>query len=165
MTRRGIGWLVPLLAGMLLAGCGGPAIRWEPQPQAAQPPAATSGHGVGQRAVAEARRLVGDPYRYGGASPAGFDCSGLVYFAYRKAGLRVPRTTRALYHDARPVAIGRLRPGDLLFFRFGDTVQHVALYTGHGRFIHAPSTGESVSWGSLRDPFWRQRLVGAGRPY
>ena len=108
--------------------------------------------------------MLGTPYRYGGASPRGFDCSGLVYFAYRKAGIPVPRTTGAQLHYAHPVHPSRLRPGDLLFFRLTSrTVSHVGIYAGDGRFIHAPSRGKRVSYASLDNPYWQQRIVAAGR--
>jgi cell wall-associated NlpC family hydrolase len=107
---------------------------------------------------------VGAPYRYGGASPRGFDCSGLVYYAYRKAGIRVPRTTHAQLRHADRVSRGELRPGDLVFFKLDrQPVSHVGIYTGNGRFIHAPSRGKRVSFTTLNDPYWRTHFVAAGR--
>jgi murein DD-endopeptidase len=107
---------------------------------------------------------LGTPYRYGGSTPRGFDCSGLVYYAYYKAGIRVPRSTMAQYRHARPVALNNLQPGDLVFFRNAyRSVSHVGIYAGNGRFIHAPSRGRVVSYDSLDDPYWKKRLVAAGR--
>jgi cell wall-associated NlpC family hydrolase len=107
---------------------------------------------------------VGAPYRYGGASPRGFDCSGLVYYAYRKAGIRVPRTTHAQLRHADSVSPGKLRAGDLVFFKLDrQPVSHVGIYTGNGRFIHAPSRGKRVSFTTLNDPYWRTQFVAAGR--
>ncbi|NIR96568.1 MAG: C40 family peptidase, partial [Gammaproteobacteria bacterium] len=102
-------------------------------------------------AVSVARDMVGVPYRYGGESPReGFDCSGLVHYSYLRAGLRVPRTTRDQFRRGRPVPRGRLAPGDLLFFRLdGRKVSHVGIYMGNGRFVHAPSSGKTVSIASL----------------
>jgi cell wall-associated NlpC family hydrolase len=107
--------------------------------------------------------MVGAPYRYGGTSPQGFDCSGLVYYAHRRAGISVPRTTGLQLHGARRVALANVRPGDVLFELEGNKVSHVGIYAGAGRFIHAPSTGKKVSYASLRSPFWRSRLISAGR--
>lgn len=114
--------------------------------------------------VAAAAGVVGAPYRYGGNTPRGFDCSGLVHYAHRRAGIPVPRTTQAQVRRARPVSIAQLRAGDLLFFELdGRKVSHVGIYAGEGRFIHAPSTGKKVSYASLGSPFWSSRLRGAGR--
>jgi len=107
---------------------------------------------------------LGIPYRYGGSTPRGFDCSGLVYYAYRRVGIRVPRSTMAQYRYARPVMLDELSPGDLVFFkRVFRSVAHVGIYAGNSRFIHAPSKGRVVSYDSLNDPYWRKRLVAAGR--
>jgi murein DD-endopeptidase len=120
--------------------------------------------GDGPSVVAAARDVIGAPYRYGGFTPGGFDCSGLVYYAHRQAGIPVPRTTQAQLRDARRVGIGDLRPGDVLFFELqGKKVSHVGIYAGAGNFIHAPSTGKRVSYARLQSKFWRSRLLGAGR--
>jgi cell wall-associated NlpC family hydrolase len=125
---------------------------------------ADGGHSSGDSVVAAAEGVVGTPYRYGGRTPAGFDCSGLVYFAHRRAGISVPRTTGAQLRHARPVSLTDLRPGDVLFFELdGKKVSHVGIYAGAGDFVHAPSTGKTVSYASLRSPFWHGRLIGAGR--
>jgi cell wall-associated NlpC family hydrolase len=117
-----------------------------------------------QRGLAIARSLIGAPYRYGGADPRGFDCSGLVYYAFRKAGMEIPRTTSGQYRRSRRVAMSRLRPGDLLFFTISrDKPSHVGIYAGDGAFIHAPSSGKSVGYASLDDDYWRTRLIGSGR--
>ena len=114
--------------------------------------------------VAAAARVAGSPYRYGGHTPRGFDCSGLVFYAYNQAGIAVPRTTGAQRSRARRVPLDDLRPGDVLFFVLeGKKVSHVGIYAGGGTFIHAPSTGKKVSYASLHSQFWRSRLVGAGR--
>jgi len=111
-----------------------------------------------------ARQFLGVPYVYGGTTPNGFDCSGLVQYAYREVGIDVPRTTMAQYSIAWPVELAQLQPGDLLFFRLNSAeVSHVAIYDGDLQFIHAPATGKVVSVSSLNNRFWRERLVGAGR--
>ena len=159
--------LLLLISTLLLGACSS-AVRWDPQPatRTASKPSRVVLHrnaSLGAEVVRTANLQVGVPYRYGGASPRGFDCSGLVHYAYREAGQRVPRTTTALYRTAQPVSLDELRPGDILFFYFDDKVGHVASYTGGGGFVHAPSSGKRVMQGTLRDRFWRERLVSAGR--
>lgn len=120
--------------------------------------------GAGRSVVAAAQGVVGAPYRYGGVTPRGFDCSGLVYYAHRQAGISVPRTTGAQLRRARPVPLDGLRAGDVLFFELeGKKPSHVGIYAGTGSFIHAPSSGKQVSYASLRSDFWRTRLLAAGR--
>jgi cell wall-associated NlpC family hydrolase len=119
---------------------------------------------VGERAAAVALQQLGVPYRYGGSSPTGFDCSGLVHYSYGRAGKSVPRTTSALWDSASPVEPRSLRTGDLLFFRIEGKMSHVGLYLGAGRFVHAPSSGRSVSVAHLDDAFYSRALIRAGRP-
>jgi cell wall-associated NlpC family hydrolase len=108
--------------------------------------------------------MIGAPYRYGGTSPRGFDCSGLVYYAYSKVGIDAPRSTAEQYRQARRIQVSQLQPGDLIFFKIsGNRVSHVGIYAGNDRFIHSPSSGKSVAYASLKNPYWRARLAGAGR--
>jgi murein DD-endopeptidase len=119
---------------------------------------------LGERIADTALTQLGRPYRYGGSTPEGFDCSGLVRFAYLAQGITVPRTTGEQFQAAREVKLARLAPGDLLFFRIdGNAVSHVAIYTGDGRFVHAPQTGRPVETRALDDAWYRSRLVHAGR--
>ena len=97
---------------------------------------------VGERAVRIAEHELGTPYVYGGGGPGGFDCSGLTSYVYAQLGIALPHNAAAQYGYGRPVDLGHLRPGDLLFFH---GLGHVGLYIGGGRMIHAPQTGESVS--------------------
>jgi len=115
------------------------------------------------RAAAAAIHQVGAPYQYGGAGPGGFDCSGLVYYSFRKAGVRVPRTSADQFHAARPVPLDDARPGDLVFFRLEKKVSHVGIYLGNRRFVHAPSHGGSVEVESLENRYYERHLVRAGR--
>jgi cell wall-associated NlpC family hydrolase len=101
---------------------------------------------LGQRAVRIAALEIGVPYRYGGSSPSGFDCSGLVAYVYARLGIRLPHNAAAQYGFGRSVDRGRLEPGDLVFFH---GLGHVGLYIGHGRIIHAPQSGERVEIQSL----------------
>jgi len=107
-----------------------------------------------------ARSFQGVPYRYGGTTPDGFDCSGLVCYVYAEAGIELPRTARQQSRAGRRVRRSGLLPGDLVFFRtHGDGVSHVGIYVGRGLFVHAPSTGKTVRTDSLDDPWWSRRFV------
>jgi cell wall-associated NlpC family hydrolase len=126
--------------------------------------AAAPGISLGERAAAIAYRQIGTPYVYGGESPSGFDCSGLVHYAYRQAGKSLPRTTGGLWSGSRAVAVSDLEVGDLLFFSIAGKMQHVGLYLGRGRFVHAPSSGRTVTVESLSSAFYRDALLRGGRP-
>ena len=116
---------------------------------------------LGQRAADIALREVGVPYRWGGASPAsGFDCSGLVYWTYRKLGIALPHSSYALYDRGRAVARSHMEPGDVLFF---DGNGHVGLYIGRGRMVHAPHSGLDVQVVSLATTSYGRRHDGARR--
>jgi cell wall-associated NlpC family hydrolase len=110
---------------------------------------------------------VGVPYHYGGSSPAqGFDCSGLVSYVFGQQGIAVPRTAAQQFAAAQPVREQDLRPGDLVFFRLAGPrteVSHVGIYSGQGRFVHAPQSGRRVGEASLDDEYYRARLAGFGR--
>ena len=115
---------------------------------------------VDARVVEFARRFLGIPYAYGGASPAGgFDCSGFTRYVFAHFGVRLPHYTFAQFDLGRTVARSGLRPGDLVFF---DHVAHVGLYIGHNRFIHAPHTGTRVSVARLSG-WYSGRFAGARR--
>jgi cell wall-associated NlpC family hydrolase len=159
-----------LLAALLAAGCASVPSRQPNAPATQKAPVKNQTPEKNKlrqdqhKGFKIASGMLGAPYHYGGASPRGFDCSGLVYYAYRKAGIAVPRTTSAQFHNARPVHRSRLQSGDLLFFRLTSrSVSHVGIYAGNGRFIHAPSRGKRVSYASLENPYWQQRIVSAGR--
>ena len=127
-------------------------------------PAGREAMTVGERAAAVALKQVGVPYRYGGVSPSGFDCSGLVHYSYAHAGKSVPRTTSALWAELAPVETRRVQTGDLLFFNIAGKMSHVGMYLGDGQFVHAPSSGRAVSIESLDSDYYRQALIRAGRP-
>ncbi len=129
-----------------------------------QPPVASPSRSVGDRAAAIALDQLGAPYRYGGSSPAGFDCSGLVQYSYARAGMPLPRTTQALWNYTAPIEARRMLPGDLLFFRVSGKMSHVGLYLGDGRFVHAPSSGKHVSVESLNSDYYSRAFMRAGRP-
>ena len=104
--------------------------------------------------------LVGTPYRYGGNTPAGgFDCSGLVAYAYGQMGVSLPHYTGAQWNVGVPVSRGELQPGDLVFF---DGLGHVGIYVGGGSFIHSPHTGDVVKISSMTG-WYASTFVGARR--
>ena len=116
---------------------------------------------VGERAAAIALRAVGVPYQWGGISPStGFDCSGLVYWAYGRLGIKLPHSSYALYGKGRRVARSRMKPGDLVFF-WG--LGHVGIYLGHGRMVHAPHSGLRVQVVRLGNSPYGRALIGARR--
>jgi cell wall-associated NlpC family hydrolase len=105
---------------------------------------------------------VGTRYVYGGSSPAkGFDCSGLVSWAYANNGVTVPRTAKAQSAVGSSVPRASLRPGDVVVFRISSGL-HTGIYTGKGRFVHSPSTGKKVRVDNVNNQYWRDRFV-AGR--
>ena len=119
---------------------------------------------TGQIALATARTMLGVSYRYGGSDPSGFDCSGLVHYAFNSAGIKLPRTSREIFRNSQQVNPTTLQEGDLVFFVISSNkISHVGIYDGHNRFIHAPSSGKGVSYASLDEPYWRERFVAAGR--
>lgn len=113
-------------------------------------------------AVRVATAQVGDPYRYGSTGPGSFDCSGLVQYAWRKAGIRIPRTTYQQFaRIRRAVSWAGLQPGDLVYF-YGKG--HVGLYIGRGRMVHAPGRGRRVQLVAITPSWWRGQFNGARRP-
>lgn len=117
-------------------------------------------HGAAERAAAHAVTMLGKRYRYGGSTPsAGFDCSGLVQYSYRQAGVSVPRSTEEQRRASRTVPVSALRPGDLVFFdQEGKKNSHVGIYLGSLEFLHAPSSGKRVRKDRLDSPYWRKHL-------
>ena len=105
--------------------------------------------------------LVGTPYRYGGNGPDAFDCSGLVRFVYAELGVALPRTSDEQFAAGRPVEPGALEPGDLVYFRIPQS--HIGIFIGTGQFVHAPSSGRSVSVARLDEPWFMRAYVGAVR--
>jgi cell wall-associated NlpC family hydrolase len=116
-------------------------------------------------AVAElAMGMIGAPYRYGGADPReGFDCSGLVFYAFTHSGYGVPRTSREQFRAARKIALHDAGAGDLMFFQDQAKLSHVGIYIGDGLFVHAPATGQRVTVASIDSPYYQQHLVAVGR--
>lgn len=121
----------------------------------------------GARAAFYATKLVGARYRYGGNNPSkGFDCSGLVQYSYRLAGVRIPRNTRYQYQHSHFIRRSELRKGDLLFFnQQGKRFSHVGIYIGNSKFVHAPSSGKRVRVSTIKNPYWLRHLASTRRLY
>jgi cell wall-associated NlpC family hydrolase len=120
------------------------------------PPAGT----LGQQAAAIAQQYLGVPYVWGGASPSGFDCSGLVVYVYGRLGVSLPHYTVSLWSSGAHVSRDQLAPGDLVFFY---SLDHVGIYLGGGLFIHAPHTGTVVQISSLNSSWYSSAYDGAVR--
>jgi peptidoglycan DL-endopeptidase CwlO len=110
--------------------------------------------------VSVALGYQGVPYVWGGASPGGFDCSGLVMYSYAQVGVSLPHSSYAMWNDGAAVPRDQLAPGDLVFF---DGLGHVGLYIGGGLFVHAPHTGTVVQVSSLDSGWYASSYVGARR--
>jgi cell wall-associated NlpC family hydrolase len=147
------------------------AINAEPQVETAAP-APAQGHARGivpkvrHRVVEAALSWIGTRYRFGGDTPAGFDCSGLVHFVFRETvGMDLPRVARDQRRSGQEVAKDELKPGDLVFFNTirRDPSSHVGIYIGNDKFLHAPSRGSLVRIDTLHSSYWAHRFTGARR--
>lgn len=150
-------YFAAVVLALFLAACA--STQYESNPGRSQPFVS-----VGERATFVAMQQVGVPYQYGGQTPSGFDCSGLVHFSYLQAGKSVPRTTRGLWQASDTIRRSDIQRGDLLFFKVEGKMQHVGIYIGDGEFVHAPQSGRKVSTASLDSDFYRQAFLRAGRP-
>lgn len=119
----------------------------------------------GQQIVNKAAQYLGTPYVYGGASPSGFDCSGLVYYVLKSFGYSPNRTPEALYTQGTFISKGNLEPGDIVFFANtgGSGITHVGIFAGDGQFIHSPNSRSTVSYASLTSGYWAEHYYGARR--
>jgi cell wall-associated NlpC family hydrolase len=122
---------------------------------------------LGGQAVAIAYRFLGVPYVWGGATPGGFDCSGLTMYVYAQLGIKLGHFTGFQYYEGRRVPRDQLQPGDLVFFHANSigVPGHEGIYIGNGSFIHAPHTGDVVKISSLFETRYALSYVGAVRPY
>lgn len=147
----------------MVSACSTQAVVEGPDRSPATRPIARS-QDMGTRAAAVALSQVGVPYLYGGSTTSGFDCSGLVQYSYGRAGKHVPRTTGQLWSATSTVRREDLQVGDLLFFSIEGKMSHVGMYIGDQRFVHAPSSGRTVTVGKLTSPYYSSALIRAGRP-
>ena len=152
-------WLLLLL---LCAGCAQHVLSSPPRtttPDKTSSPLALS-------IVRTARTQVGAPYHWGGDTPTrGFDCSGLVTYAFSSHGVSLPRISWEQFNTGRPVPWSEMRAGDLIFFKVVKDSKsfHVGIVTERGTFIHSPSTGRTVRETALSAPYWQARFVTARR--
>ena len=123
----------------------------------------TTDTSTARAAASVAKSMIGQPYRYGGQSPGGFDCSGLVWYSYKKVGVKTARTSKELRKQATKVSRKKLRTGDLVFFKGWFRTGHVGIYLGNGLFIHAPSSGKKVKIDRLDSGYWHDHFKTAGR--
>ena len=147
--------MVVLLLAMM-SGCGG-FRRHRSESQFSGPVT------LGQQIASQALSYVGTPYVWGGESPDGFDCSGLAYYVFKKYGYQLPRRAQDQMTAGRSISRRELQPGDLVFFRIGQGSIHVGIYTGDGRFVHAPQKGKKVELQSLENAWYRRRYHTARR--
>lgn len=151
------------------------AVKQQPakSPRTAQASAQASGSKQVSRGKATAvrgdvvcrtvRGQVGTRYKYGGTSPkTGFDCSGLLVWAYKQHGVSIPRTAKAQSGAGKGVQRSKLAPGDIVVFKI-KSGYHTGMYTGNNRFIHSPSSGSTVREDRLDNSYWKKVYVGARR--
>ncbi len=121
-------------------------------------------HPARARMVEIANSTLGVPYKWGGDSPQrGFDCSGLMHYLHiNAAGLKIPRTAAQQRDNSRTINYDQLQPGDMLFFKTGKKSNHVGVYIGNRKFIHAPSGGKRVTVATMDSSYWFKRFVKFG---
>lgn len=150
-----------LPVSLLLAGA---TVVAAPQSADAAAPASARTPKKIQKAMAVAKRQIGDPYSYGATGPRSFDCSGFTSYAYGKAGIRLPRTSDAQARHARSLKRKNLRRGDLVFFHSGGNVYHVGIYwgrsKGHRIILDAPQPGQRVGFTRIWTNSWFPGRVG-----
>jgi cell wall-associated NlpC family hydrolase len=159
------------IPGAFPADPGSAPITFLPEPGIPLPVAAAPAHpiagapsGLGPAATRLTLGQIGVPYRWGGSGPGGFDCSGLVYWAYRQLGITLPRVAEDQARVGVPVAPGDLQPGDVVFFADSSGyVHHEGLYIGGGRMVHAPQSGEAVRIERIDVGYYARQYAGARR--
>lgn len=134
-------------------------------PQSSAPSSRPEERDMGYIAARTAERFIGIPYQWGGNTVVdGMDCSGFTRAVYNLCGISIPRTSRDQFKAGNSIQKGELRDGDLVFF--GDSVSsinHVGIYVGDGKFVHAPRRGEEIRTASISESYFERRFVGARR--
>lgn len=161
---------MPYFLLLLLALLSAPALASAEDAPGTPAPAASAAPSSHDDMVVVALSLIGTPYKFGGASPdTGFDCSGLVqYILGLSSPITLPRNSDEMFRmgQGHSIALSELKAGDLLFFKVGKNsrrVNHVAVYIGEDRFVHAPSTGGMVRVDKLDTRYWMRWFTGAKR--
>ncbi|OCA82822.1 C40 family peptidase [Pseudobacillus wudalianchiensis] len=112
--------------------------------------------------IAEAKKYIGTPYKWGGTTPRGFDCSGFIQYAHKQVGLSLPRTAAQMYQKGSAVTKSELEPGDLIFFStYSSGASHVGLYIGDNQFIHSASKGVRID--KVSNSYYQKRYLGSKR--
>ncbi|HEX8597489.1 MAG TPA: C40 family peptidase [Chloroflexia bacterium] len=144
---------------VLLTGLFGSVSSTQAAPQ-------TAPANAGATIVSLAYQYNGYRYRYGGASPSGFDCSGFVYYVYKQAGISIGRDTNSQYNSGTRVSFGNLQPGDIVLFSntYRRGLSHAAIYIGGGKIIHAMNESTGVTVSSLNSSYWRSHFTTGVRP-
>ncbi|QKS70510.1 C40 family peptidase [Paenalkalicoccus suaedae] len=117
---------------------------------------------IADQVISAGNAQLGTPYRYGGTTTSGFDCSGFTRYAFDQAGISLPRTAAQQYEVGTPVSRSNLQRGDLVFFNTVGGISHNGIYIGNNQFIHS-SSSQGVSIASLGNSYWAPRYVGAKR--
>lgn len=122
--------------------------------------------GLTQEVLLAAYSQVGTPYRYGGTTPQGFDCSGFTRWVYSQNGIQLPRSSKEQFRVGRPVDKAEIKPGDLLMYKRGNRGgTHIGIYVGDGMYIHSPSRGKTVMEADAFNPGGSLKFLGARRVF
>jgi cell wall-associated NlpC family hydrolase len=169
MPRNTAGiFLTAVITVLFMTACS--TAEKQPETNAAAQPGKTE-KAPAQPALSQTDRMMrvaldmrGKPYSYNGSTPEGFDASGLVYYCHKQVDLDIPRSFKEQFEQSKQITRKKIRPGDLLFFSLGtDRPNHVGIYLGSNKFIHAPPTGHKVVMSDIRSKKWVAKFVRGGR--
>jgi cell wall-associated NlpC family hydrolase len=162
-------WAPSIVLALMLGACvtppppAAPPRMQSPPPVAVMPAPGAPSNSPAEIVASQARAMLGQPYRFGGAAPGGFDCSGLVQYAAHAAGLAVPRTAEEQLRSGVAIARAALASGDLVFMHLAGKELHVGIALDGMHFIHAPSSGGRVRIDSLEAPPYARGFFAARR--